>query len=74
MVFLKEEKLRLTRIMSIVGRLAPSLKPASDEISNKFQGWRRTDLFYSIDGGKLPPEEALPKGEYSVTSVSHGPV
>lgn len=74
LVFLKEEKLRLTRIMSIVGRLAPSLKPASDEISNKFQDWRRTDLFYSLDGGKLPPEEAMPKGEYLVTSVSHGPV
>lgn len=74
LVFLKDEKLRLTRVMAIVARNSPSLKEPSDEISNKFQTWRSTDLFYSIDGGKLPPEEALPKGQYQVVSVSHGPV
>ncbi|MCU1520444.1 MAG: hypothetical protein JWN19_829, partial [Arthrobacter sp.] len=68
------EKLRLTRVMSIVGRHSERLAAASDEIKSKFLTWRTTDLFYSVDGGKLPPEEALPKGEYQVVSITQGPV
>jgi hypothetical protein len=74
LVFLKEEKLRLTRVMSIVGRNAESLKVDSNEITNKFLAWRSHDLFYVTDAGKLPPEEALAKAEYEVVSISHGPV
>jgi hypothetical protein len=72
LVFLKGEKLKLTRIMALVGRLAPDLKEHSDDISTKFLRWKESVLFYSSVGEKLPPEEALPKGQYQVQQISHG--
>ncbi|MFJ6279664.1 hypothetical protein [Arthrobacter subterraneus] len=72
--FLKDEKLRLTRILGLLGRLAPQLKKDSDGILNSFLRWKSTDQFYSVDLGDVAPEEALPEGESKLERVTWGPV